>query len=351
MMFTQPTYVASTRRPPRTGPSFKARMRQVLTAVVGSVCILGASAGTAAETEAYPDTSRPIKFIVPTGAGSALDLLARAYGQALANVAGLNTVVENKPGAEGVIGIRQFLSEPANGYSMTLLSSSMVALAPIMIPNLPYDPLTDLEPLTTISTAGLVMSLGTSTEFATLRELVEDARKHPNKYTCATTSQTLRMACEYLQASAGIELLLVPYKTTAEAMAGVASGTVDIIFVDGGSSLAMWKTGRMRPVGVATEQRLTALPDIPTMREEGLNDFLMTAWYATFFQKGTPEPIVKKMRDIMKQAAEDPGVKAALKTFVHEQMVLVGEDVREKNRKEIELWQGIVAKNNLKFGQ
>lgn len=345
MTFTNWVYNQAATR----GSSFKRRMRQTLTAVVGSACILVSGGVVAAEN--YPDTSRPFKFIVPTGAGSALDLLARAYSQALANVADINAVVENRPGAEAVIGVRQFLSEPANGYTLTLLSSSMVALAPIMSPNLPYEPLTDLQPLTTISTAGVVMNLGTSTTFATLREFLADAKKHPNKYTCATTSQTLRMACEYLQASAGIELLNVPYKTTAEAMAAVASGTVDVIFVDAGSSQVMWNSGRMRAVGVATEQRLTALPDLPTMEEEGLSDFFMTAWYATYFKAGTPEPIVKKMQEIMKKAAEDPIVVAALKTFVHEPLVLVGEDVREKNRKEIELWKGIVEKNNLEFGQ
>lgn len=337
--------------PASRGPasSLRTRLRRMFTAVLGSVCLLGATATVAAD--AYPDTSRPLKLIVPTGAGSALDLLARAYGQALANTANMHTVVENRPGAESVIGIRQFLNEPADGYTMTLLSSSMIALAPIMIPNLPYDPLTDFQPLTTISTAGLVMSMGTSTNFPSLREFIEDARKNPGKYTCATTSQTLRMACEYLQASAGIELLLVPYKTTAEAMAGVASGMVDIIFVDGGSSLSMWKTGRMRPVGVATQERLTALPEIPTMIEQGLDGFLMTAWYATFFKEGTPEPIARKMQEMLVKASDDPIVKDALKTFVHEQLVLVGEDVREKNRKEIELWRSIVKQNNLTFGQ
>src|SRR5690606_10767024 len=137
---------------------------------------------------------------------------------------------------------------PADGYTMTLLSSSMLTLNPIMIPKLSYAPLTDLDPIATISTAGLVMNMGVSTTFKSLQEFIADAKVNPGKYTCATTSTTLRMACEFLQASAGIKLLLVPYKTTAEAMSGVAAGDVDIIFVDAGSALGMWQAGRVRPV-------------------------------------------------------------------------------------------------------
>ncbi|NYT22874.1 tripartite tricarboxylate transporter substrate binding protein [Alcaligenaceae bacterium] len=334
----------------RSGPGrMLGNMLRRIAVAAGSLMMLCAANVAAADN--YPDANRAIKLVVPTGAGSALDLLARAYGQAMANVASLNVVVENRPGAEGVIGIRTVLNEPANGYTMTLLSSSMLALNPIMIPKLSYDPLKDLEPIITLSTAGLVMSLGTSTKFETLSEFIKDAKANPGKYTCATSSSTLRMACEFLQASAGIELLLVPYKTTAEAMAGIASGDLDVIFVDAGSSLVMWQSGRMRPVGVATEERLASLPDVPTMKEEGLPEFLMTAWYATFFRTGTPESVTKAMQEIMVKASEDPGVKAALATFVHEPLLLVGEDVRTKNREEIELWTNLVRENNIKIGQ
>jgi len=229
----------------------------------------------AASAQAYPDKDRVFKIIVPTGPGSALDSLARAYGKAMGDVSGLKTIVENKPGAEGVTGVQAFLSTPADGYTMLLLSSSMTTLNPIMIPKLGYDPLKDLTPLITTSKAGIVMSLGSGTSFKTLKEFVASARANPGKYTCATSSSTLRMACEFLQASAGIKLLLVPYKTTSAAMVALAAGEADIVFVDAGSAIPIWKTGRVRGVAVLTPERLPALPDIPTTREEGLPDFLI----------------------------------------------------------------------------
>jgi tripartite-type tricarboxylate transporter receptor subunit TctC len=208
-----------------------------------ALALLGAGAVSA---QGYPEKGRAIKVVVPSGAASTVDLLARAYDKAVNEVAGLSFVVENKAGAEGALGIQSFLTSPADGYTLLFVSSSQTALNPVMIPKLPYDPLKDLQPLATISKAGLVMNLGTSTPFKTAEEFVASARGNPGKHTCATASTTQRMACEFLQASGKIKLLIVPYKTTAAAMFAVASGEVDAIFVDAGTALAQWNTGHRR---------------------------------------------------------------------------------------------------------
>lgn len=311
--------------------------------------LAGLALGLPAPAADYPDRSRPIRIIAPTGPGSAVDSLARAYSRAMADVAGLNVIVENKPGAEGVPGVQAFLAAPADGYTMLVVSSSALALNPIMIANLPYDPLKDLQPLATLSKAGLVMSLGTSTQFKTARELVTDARAHPGKYTCASSTTSLRMACEFLQASAGIKLLIVPYKTTAAAMLAVASGETDIIFVDAGTSLPQWHTGRVRGVVVTTPERLPSLPQLPTTREEGLPDFLMGAWYAIYFRQGTPAPVVAAMTKIVREAAARQEVKQALATFVHEPFELVGDEVTAMNRREIAQWSRLVREHGIRF--
>jgi tripartite-type tricarboxylate transporter receptor subunit TctC len=301
----------------------------------------------AALAQGYPDKGRPIKIIVPTGPGSAIDLLARAYGKAMTDVAGVNVFVDNKAGAEGVIGMQAFLASPADGYTMLVVSSSLVALNPVMIPNLPYDPLKDLVPLAAISKAGLVMNLGASTPFRSAREFIAAARANPGKYTCASSTTTLRMACEFLQASAKIKLLIVPYKTTAAAMMALASGEADVLFVDAGSSIAQWKTGRVRGVTVTTPERLPSLPQLPTTREEGVPDFLMSAWYAAYFPKGTPAAVVTKMQDILRNVATRPEVGNVLATFVHEPLGLVGEEVTSMNRREIAGWSKLVRDHNI----
>lgn len=306
--------------------------------------VVGASTVSA---QGYPDKGRTIRIIVPTGPGSAIDLLARVYGKAMTDVAGVNVIVDNKAGAEGVIGMQAFLASPADGYTMLVVSSSLVTLNPIMVPNLPYDPLKDLVPIATISKAGLVMNLGANTPFKSAREFIAAARADPSKYTCASSTSTLRMACEFLQASAGIKLLIVPYKTTAAAMLAVASGEADLIFVDAGSSIAQWKSGRVRGVAVLTPERLPSLPEMPTTREGGVPDFLMNAWYAAYFPKETPPAVVTKIQDIFRSAAAKPEVRNALANFVHEPLGLVGDEVTALNRREIAFWSKLVRDHHI----
>ena len=139
--------------------------------------LIGFALGTGGvSAQGYPDKSRVVRIIVPTGPASAIDLLARTYQSAVADTTGLNVIVDNRPGAEGVIGVGAFLASPADGYTMLVVSSSMLTLNPVMIPNLPYDPLKDFVPLAGISKAGLVMNLGTSTTFKTARELIAQKR-------------------------------------------------------------------------------------------------------------------------------------------------------------------------------
>lgn len=300
-----------------------------------------------ASAQGYPDKSRPVRIIVPTGPASAVDLLARAYAKAMTDVAGVNVIVENKPGAEGVIGIQAFLASPPDGYTMLVSSSSALTLNPVMIQNLPYDPVKDLAPLAGISTAGLVMNLGTSTPFKSAREFVAAARANPGKHTCAHSTTTTRMACEFLQASAGIRLLLVPYKTTAAAMQALGTGEADTIFVDAGSAMSMWQTGRVRGVAVTSPEPLPTLPKLPTMIAEGIPDYRLSAWYAAYFRTGTPPAIVAAMQRILRDAAARPDIRETLARYSMEPLHTVGDDLAALNRREIAQWSKLVREHNI----
>ena len=313
--------------------------------------VLCASASRPALAEDYPEKGRPIRIIVPSGAGSALDLVARSYAKALSESMGLSVFVDNKPGADGTIGIQAFLSTPPDGYTILMLSSSWSVLAPIINPKLPYSPLRDFVPLITTSRAGIVMSMSSNSPYKSVSEFVTAARANPEKFTCATASPTLRLACEHLQASAGIKLLLVPYKTTAAANLAVASGETDVIFADAGSFITLWQVGRLKGTAFATQERSASFPDIPTMREEGLPDFEMNAWYGYYFRTGTPAPIAETMRGLLRKASATQSVKDALKTFVHEQMNLSGDEITALTRSETERWSRLVRERNIKFSE
>ena len=322
---------------------------QALPAVMGLALAAAALAPGAASAQGFPDKSRILKFSVPSGPGSTVDLLARAYERALPAVTEIKAVVENKPGADAVIGVQAFLQTPADGYNVLFVSSSFVAVSPAILPDLPYDPLKDLEPVASISRSGLVMNLGSSTTFGTMREFVAAAKTQPGKYTCATASTTQTLACEFLQASAGVKLLVVPYRTTAAAMLAVATGEVDSIFVDPGSAMAQWSSGRVRGVASTTPERQAALPDMPTTKEEGFPDFQMIAWFAIFARAGTPPEAAAGLRDIMRKAAQRPEVQSVLKTFVHEPTDLAVSDLAQLNRDEIAALKKLIRDNNISF--
>lgn len=302
-----------------------------------------------AQAQPYPEKSRQVRIIVPTGAGSAIDLIARTYSKALAETSGISSVVDNKPGADGAIGIQTFLATQPDGYNLLLLSSSFAVINPIINQKLPYDPLKDFVPLTTTSQAGIVMSVSTSFPFTTLREFVASARANPSKYTCAVSSPTLRLACEHLQASAGIKILIVPYKTTATAMIAVATRETDVIFADTGSFVNLWQAGRLKGLVYATTERHSAYPNIPTTKEEGFPDFLMSAWYGFYFKPGTPYAIEEIMRDRLRKAGMSQTVKDSLKNFVHEPLDLAGPDMLAMTKREIENWNRLVNERGIKF--
>ncbi|MBB1634929.1 hypothetical protein A9975_29235 [Cupriavidus sp. UME77] len=297
----------------------------------------------------FPQSGRAIRIVVPSGAGSALDLLARAYAKAIAETKGLSPYVENKPGADGTIGIQSFLSSPTDGYTVLLGSSSWTVLNPLMLRKVQYDPQKDLLPLVTISKTGIVMSIDAAAPYKTLHDFIKAAKANPGKYTCASASPSLRMACEYLQASAGIKLLVVPYKTTAAAMLAVSSGEADVVFADASSSISYWQTGRLRGVAFATPKRSTAFPKIPTTGEEGVPDFLMGAWYGFYYKAGTSPAIAASMRDILQKAADTAAVKDALKSFSHEPMNLTPEQMTELTRKESAQWADLIRTHGIKL--
>jgi tripartite-type tricarboxylate transporter receptor subunit TctC len=315
-------------------------------ALLGGLFLALLAAG--AKAQSFPDPSKPIRIIVPAGAASVTDLLARAYAKAITETSSVNVVVENKAGAEMVIGVQAFMGSPPDGYTLMFTTSSSQVLNPVMLPNLPYDPLKSMVPLHGLGRSGLVMNLGPSTPFQTPREFIAAAKANPGKYTCASASTTTRLGCELLAATAGIKLLNVPYKATAAGLTAVSSGEVDVMFVDAGSARALWQTGRLRGVGVTQTTRMPTLPNLPTLREEGAADYELTAWYGAYAPLGTPPDVVATLRNILRKAGSTKAIADTLTSFSSEPLDLVGDDLAAMNRREIEKWGKFVREQGIK---
>lgn len=308
---------------------------------------LACAAGTAT-AQSYPDKSKPLKLILPQGTGSTSDVLARALAKGITDTSGLNVVIEYKPGAEAVIGVQALLAAPADGYTFMLVSSSTPVLNVVLIPNLPYDPVRDFVPLVGVSKNMLTMNLGPSTSFKSAGEFIAAAKAQPGKLTFASATTAQRLAGELLQAQAGIQLLNVPYKTSAQAATALAGGEVDLHMIDIATIRPLWQSGRARAVAATGSVRMQSLPELPTLREQGLPDYDFTAWFATYFARGTPPDMSERMRDILRRAVKSPAVTETLATVGMEPFDIAGDDISQLTRKEIGLWNDIAKRAGLK---
>lgn len=278
-----------------------------------------------ASAQVYTDKSRAIRVIVPFGAASSTDILARALAKGISEVAGLNVIVDNRAGAEGQIGMAAAKAAPPDGYTLAMTTSSTQVLNPHMIPNLAYDPVADFTPVAGIGKFALILNAGPSVTQPNLRELLKAARANPGKFSFGSGTATTRLAAELLESVGGIKLLAVPYKSQADAILGLAGGQVDMVFMDLPGSSPHYKSGRVRPLAVTGALRMSALPDVPTAQEEGLPGYEVTGWWAAYFPAKTPPAMVAAMRDIIEKAMKTQPVKDALTTFGLEPLSLSGE--------------------------
>jgi len=312
-----------------------------------TTCLLAVAA--TASAQAFPDKTKPIKIIVPFAAGGGVDLLARAYAKAMAEVAGLNVIVDNKPGAETVIGVQAFMASPPDGYTLMVASSSAITLAPVSVPNFPFDPVKDFLPVIGIGKSPFVVPLGPSTTFKTGREFIAAARANPGKYTCGSASASTRMACEYLQAAAGVKLLVVPYKAAGAAMTAVAAGEVDTYVTDPGSAKALWSAGRVRVVATTGLTRAPTMAQLPTMREEGVANYTMAAWFAAYMPAKTPPELVLAMRDVMQKASQTKVVTDLLTSSGVEPLGVADTEITAMTKSEIDQWNNLIRTANIKL--
>ena len=298
-------------------------------------------AASAAMAQGYPDTARPVRMILPFGAGTSTDVLGRAIARGMADVAGLNVVVDNRPGGEAVIGAQAVKQAAPDGYTFLLTTLSTQVLNPLMMARLPYDPVADFIPLVGVGKTAQMVNLGPSTPFASAREFIASARTQPGKYTAGTGSPFTRLTAEAFQLAAGIELLIVPHKNLTDALTSLSAGQLDLVIVDPGTAGAFYKN-RVRAVATTGAARMDSFREVPTLREEGLDGFELVGWFATYFPAGTPPAVVQSMRDILQQALKTRYVTEVQASYSMEPLNLAGAQLAAFQREELARWRKAV---------
>jgi tripartite-type tricarboxylate transporter receptor subunit TctC len=298
---------------------------------------------TSVNAQTFPDKSRPLRIVVPFGTGSGNDLLARAYARAINEVPGQTAVVENKPGAEAVIGTEAVKSAAPDGYTILMGNSSTHVLNVHMLGKLPYDPIADFIPLAGVTSASLVINAGPSTKYRTIKEVIEAARASPGKLSYGSGTTSTRLAMEMLEQLAKIKMLSVPYKAQAQAAAALAGGEIDFLVTDVSTVLPHYQSGRMRPLGSTGPKRLVALPDVPTLREQGVSQYEFTAWAAMFVPANTPAPVVEKLRTIFQEASKSKYVADAIAMNSQEPLEMNTAQLNTLIRSETDRWGKILV--------
>lgn len=297
--------------------------------LITTICAVSASAG-----QTYP--TRPVKIVVPYAAGGPVDQLARGLAERLGKSTGQPFIVENKPGANAMIGAAYVAKAPPDGYTLFMGSSASLAVNPLIYARMSYDPDHDFAPISLLAQAPLVMVVNASVPAKNLRELVPYIKSSEGKFAYASNGigNPLHLACALFGVMGNIEMLHVPYNGTAPAMAGLLAGDTqmacDIVL----SSLPQIKAGKLRPIGIIGPKRTSVLPQVPTLAEEGLAGVDAAVWFALVAPRDTPSAVVTLLNQHVAKALGDaelrerfaamamdlqPGSPAELKTLVQKE--------------------------------
>ena len=269
-----------------------------------SLLALGVSL-TAASALAQTYPSKPIRGIVPFAAGSATDQIARSFGQKMSETLGQPIVIENRPGANGMIGADVIAKAPADGYSILFGTNSTNAALKSLMKKLPYDQDTAFAPIGFMGSVPLVVAVNLDFPAKTLAELIAYAKAKPGIVTFATASTSQRISSEMLAGMAGIQMTHVPYKSSPNAITDLIGGQVNMFTADLAVMLPQVKGGKVRALAVTSSKRSSVVPDLPTVNEAaGLKDYELIAFFAAYAPAGTPREIIMKLNESINTAAK-----------------------------------------------
>ncbi|MCW5656905.1 MAG: tripartite tricarboxylate transporter substrate binding protein [Burkholderiaceae bacterium] len=288
-------------------------MKLIELAAAGLLAACTALAAPPAQAQAWP--SRPLTMIVPQGAGGSTDALARLIAQALGGRIGQTVVVDNKAGAGGVLGVSAAAKAPADGYTLLLGSNTTMAANTFLYANLPFDPLKDFVPLALAADAPFAFVVPAASPFKSLRDLLAAAKAAPGKLNYGSGTSSALLCTELLKTNAQINLVKVPYKSSAQGLTDLIGGLLDVICEPLSSSMPNVKAGRLRALAQTGAQRSSLAPELETVAEAGAPGMAYSAWLGFYAPAGTPRDIASRLSTELLAIARDPAVAEKIRTI------------------------------------
>jgi len=273
---------------------------------------LGASTALTATAQGFPD--RPLRLVIPFGAGSAVDTIGRTIASQVATQIGQSVVIDNRTGANGIIAAEMVAKSPGDGYTLLMPNDGILAANPVLYSKLPYDTLRDFTAVTLTSTVPLALVAHPAFPAASVAELLAQARNRPGAidFTSTGVGSAQHLAMEFLIDLGGVRMNHVPHKAMGQALADVVGGTIPVMFSGMSNVIGFVREGKLKLLAVSSSKRSPAAPQWPTIAESGLPGYSYVAWNGIVVPATTPPAIVRRLHDEIARAMNEPSVRDKL---------------------------------------
>ncbi len=316
-------------------------MKHVLIRFALTLCLAVVSGGAHAQAD-YP--SRPLKFIVPFTPGSSSDVTARVVAQQISGPLGQQVVVENRPGANGGIGMQAVARSKPDGYTFVVGTVSSTVVPSIISKHVPFNLFKDFVPVATMANTPLLLTVVQDSPIAGVRELVSAGKRAPKTLTYGNSAGLYRIAMEAFNDQAGTDLLGIPFKGPADATTELLAGRLTVNPDALGSAAPLLQAKRLRALAVMGSKRADALPDVPTMIELGYKEFAFNGWLGVLAPAGTPDAIVQRIHQEIEKAVQSADVKATYARLGLEPTVLGPTAYADAMRNDLAKYERVATK-------
>ena len=295
----------------------------------------------------YP--SKPVRIIVPFSAGSGTDIVARLFGEHMTKLTGQGFIVDNRQGADGIIGSEMIAKAAPDGYTLGVVPASPMTMNPALYA-LPYDPRKDFIPVANFASLGFVLVVNPALPVMNVRELIAHAKANPGKLNYAAGSTVVHIAGEWFKIATGTDIVAIPYKGTAPQVTAVLANEVSLTF-DPYLGVQHMKSGKMRPIAVTSAKRSAALPDVPTLDESGVKGLVVETWIGLFAPVGTPKPVVDMLQKEAVRMVGLPETRERLAALSYEPVGTTTEAFAKQIDADIVRWMKMVKETNFKVSK
>ncbi|HVG52326.1 MAG TPA: tripartite tricarboxylate transporter substrate binding protein [Xanthobacteraceae bacterium] len=314
---------------------------------VSAICV----SAEHAITQTYP--ARPITLVVPFPAGSTTDLVGRILSDKLGDAIGQRVVIDNRGGAGGVVGSEAVARAEPDGYTLLMGTIGTHSINPYVYPKISYDPIADFTPIIQFGTAPNVLVVHPSLPVKTVKELIEYAKARPGQlnYASSGNGTSNHLSGAMFAAREGIKASHLPYRGGAQAITDLLRGEVQFMFYHYLPLLPHIAEGKLRALAITSATRISALPDVPTMKEAGLNDFEVSAWFGVYAPAKLPDAIVQKLHGSISSIINNPAVKASLIEQGIDPVNGSPADLLALTKSEMARWSKVVEQAGAKLAQ